>query len=230
MGLVKQMDDHLGRLLAYLETSGRARDTLILFTADHGDYLGDHWQGEKEGMYEQSVRVPFIMVDPSDNAKRGAVSKALVEGVDVVPTILDSLGIAIPTHIIEGRSLRPLLAGATQWSREAAFSELDFALYPTARKLGLGPREARMVMIRTERWKLVHFGKAFKPQLFDLVNDPNEYDDLGLDPGKGAVRDELYHHFFDWLRDRRNRIAMTDEAIIQKPSPSAAGGVTIGAW
>ncbi len=230
MGLVKQVDDHLGRLLAYLKESGRDRDTLIVFTADHGDYLGDHWQGEKEFMYEQGVRVPMIVVDPTDDAKRGATSNALVEGVDVVPTILESLGIAIPTHIIEGRSLRPLLRGDSPWQREAAFSELDFAIYPTARKLGLGPREARMVMIRTDRWKLTHFGKQFEPQLFDLRNDPHELDDLGTDPGKGAVRDELYHHFFDWLRERRNRIAMTDEAVNGRPSPAGAGGVTIGAW
>lgn len=126
--------------------------------------------------------------------------------------------------------MRPLLRGESSGLREAAFSELDFAIYPTARKLGLGPREARMVMVRTARWKLVHFGKQFKPQLFDLHDDPHELDDLGEDPGKGAVRDELYHHFFDWLRERRNRIAMTDEAVNRRPSPSAAGGVTIGVW
>jgi arylsulfatase A-like enzyme len=230
MGLIKQMDDHLGRLLDYLDQSGRAADTLIVFTADHGDYLGDHWQGEKEFMYEQGVRVPMIVVDPATTARRGQISSALVEAVDVVPTILDALGIAIPTHIIEGRSLRPLLEGGTAWSREAAFSELDFAIYPTARALGLGPREARMVMVRTDRHKLVHFGRAFKPQLFDLHNDPHELDDLGTDPGKGPIRDELYHHFFDWLRDRRNRIAMTDDMVGNRPSPAAAGGVKIGTW
>ncbi|MEO7403359.1 MAG: sulfatase-like hydrolase/transferase, partial [Burkholderiales bacterium] len=168
MGLVKQMDDHFGRLMAHLEQSGRMQDTLIIFTADHGDYLGDHWQGEKEFMYEQGVRVPFIVVDPADDAKRGATNDALVEAVDVVPTVLDALGIAIPTHIVEGHSLKPLLTGKTDWPREAAFSELDYAIYPTARKFGLGPRDARMVMTRTARWKLVHFGRDFKPQLFDL--------------------------------------------------------------
>jgi arylsulfatase A-like enzyme len=230
MGLIQQVDDHLGRLMAYLESSGRINDTLIIFTADHGDYLGDHWQGEKEFMYEQGVRIPFIVVDPSDDARRGASSDALIEGVDVLPTILDSLGIEIPTHIVEGRSLKPLLQGKTDWSREAAFSELDFALYPTAHKMGLGPREARMVMVRTERWKLVHFGKQFKPQLFDLANDPNEYDDLGTDAGKGAIRDELYHLFFDWMRERRNRIAQTDATVISRANPAKAGGVTIGVW
>lgn len=230
MGLVKQVDDHLGRILAHLEASGRMQDTLIVFTADHGDYLGDHWQGEKEFMYEQGVRVPMIVVDPSPDARRGAVSEALVEAVDVVPTIVDALGLPVPTHIIEGRSLVPLLRGGADWPRQAAFSELDFAIYPTARKLGLGPREARMVMVRTDRWKLVHFGKAFSPQLFDLNGDPHELADLGTDPGRKAARDELYHLLFDWMRDRRNRIGMTDEAVNRRPSPAAAGGVTIGVW
>jgi len=230
MGLVKQMDDHLGRLLAFLESSGRMQDTLIIFTADHGDYLGDHWQGEKEFMYEQGVRVPMIVVDPSDDARRGAASSALDEAVAVVPTILDALGIPIPTHIIEGRSLKPLLAGSTIWTREAAFAELDYAIYPTARKLGMTSREARMVMVRTARWKLVHFGKGIPPQLFDLSNDPLELDDLGRDPGRAATRDELYGHLFEWMRARRNRIAMTDEAVDQRPSPAAAGGVKIGIW
>ncbi len=230
MGLVKQMDDHLGRLIAHLDASGRLADTLIIFTADHGDYLGDHWQGEKEFMYEQGVRVPMIVVDPSDGAKRGATSNALVEAVDVVPTILDVLGITIASHIIEGRSLRPLLEGATAWSREAAVAELDFAIYPTARKLGLGPREARMVMVRTARWKLVHFGRNFPPQLFDLDNDPQELVDLGTDPAKRAIRDDLYGHLFEWMRARRNRIGMTDEAVNQRGSPAKAGGVTIGVW
>ncbi|HUG76323.1 MAG TPA: sulfatase-like hydrolase/transferase [Burkholderiales bacterium] len=230
MGLVKQVDTHLGRLMAALEAAGRMRDTLVVFTSDHGDYLGDHWQGEKEFMYEQGVRVPLIVVDPSAKAQRGAASDALVEGVDLVPTFLEALGLALPTHIVEGRSLLPLLRGAAEWPREAAFSELDFAIYPTARKLGLGPREARMVMVRTAWWKLVHFGKRFPPQLFDLRNDPDELDDRGADPGTKAVGEELYGLLFDWMRDRRNRIAMTDEAVARRPSPAAAGGVTIGVW
>ena len=87
MGLVKQIDDHLGRLTAFLERSGRLADTLIVFCADHGDYQGDHWQGEKEFMYEQGVRVPFIVADPSEGARRGAVCDELVEFGPVNMTI-----------------------------------------------------------------------------------------------------------------------------------------------
>jgi arylsulfatase A-like enzyme len=229
MGLIAQVDAHLGRLMAALEAAGRAADTLVIFTADHGDYLGDHWQGEKELMYEQGVRVPLIVVDPT--AKAGQASMALAEAVDVVPTVLEALGLAVPTHIVEGCSLMPLVREAAQsWTREAVFSEMDYAIYPTARNLGLGPREARMVMARTARWKLVDFGKGLPPQLFDLEKDPLELEDLGRASPLKQVRDELYGHLFDWMRSRRNRIAMPDATVERRPSPSAAGGVTIGVW
>lgn len=232
MGLVKQIDDHLGRLMAFLRDAGRLDDTLIVFTSDHGDYLGDHWQGEKEFMYEQGVCVPLIVVDPSDGARRGAVCDELVSAVDLVPTFMDALGLAIPTHILEGHSLLPLLRGAGGRLREAAFAELDFAIYPTARKLGLKAREARMLMVRGERWKLVHFGRDFPPQLFDLQEDPLELEDRGRDTGAAAreAREGLYGLAFDWMRERRNRIGMTDETVDRRPSPAAVGGAKIGVW
>jgi arylsulfatase A-like enzyme len=230
MGLVRQMDAHFGRLLAHLEMTGRIDDTLIAFTSDHGDFLGDHWQGEKEFMYEQSVCVPLIVVDPSPHAKRGARTSALVQGVDLLPTILEALGQRVPDHVIEGRSLLGLVRGGEAWPVEAVFSELDYAIYPTARKLGLGPRDARMVMVRTKDRKLVHFGRDLPPQLFDLENDPDEVVDLGADPAYGSVRRELHDRLFEWMRERRNRTGMSDSAIRNWPGPADAGGVTIGVW
>jgi len=176
------------------------------------------------------VRVPFIVVDPSSDARRGGKSTALVQAVDLLPTFLEVLGQSVPAHIVEGRSLVPLLRGENQWPREAAFSELDFAIYPTARKLGLGPRDARMVMVRTDEWKLVHFGQNLPPQLFNLRDDPDELVDLGIDPVQEPVRRELYGRLFEWMRERRNRVGMTDEAVKKWPSPADAGGVTIGVW
>ena len=64
MGLIRQIDDWLGRLFDHLKKLGRFDDTLIFFTADHGDFLGDHWLGEKEMFYEEALRVPFIVYDP----------------------------------------------------------------------------------------------------------------------------------------------------------------------
>ena len=91
MGLITQIDDQIGRVMQYLDESGQAEDTMIVFTSDHGDYLGDHWLGEKELFHDPSSRIPLIVVDPSKEADptRGTVSTSLVEAIDVVPTILD---------------------------------------------------------------------------------------------------------------------------------------------
>ncbi|HEY5861444.1 MAG TPA: sulfatase-like hydrolase/transferase, partial [Casimicrobiaceae bacterium] len=113
MGLVAQLDHHIGRLVAALESAGRMRDTMIVFTTDHGEFTGDRGLGEKELFYDEIVRVPLIVVDPSAraDATRGACDANFIEGVDIVPTILDALGLAVPAHRVEGRSLLPLLHG-----------------------------------------------------------------------------------------------------------------------
>jgi arylsulfatase A-like enzyme len=230
MGLVKQIDHHIGRLLAALENSGRLADTLIVFTSDHGDFLGDHWQGEKELMYDASVRLPMIVVDPAHTARRGAVSDALVEAIDLLPTFIEALGQEPPAHVLEGRSLLPHLRGAAPPARDAVYSELDYAIYPAARRMRLGSREARMVMVRSRDWKYVYFASAFPPQLFDLREDPDELADLGADPVRTRIRDEHLGLMLDWMRSRRNRIAIDDDAISKRRDPAEAGGVIIGRW
>ncbi len=89
MGLIKQIDDHIGGLFKFLEDNGRMNDTVIIFTSDHGDYLGDHWLGEKELFHEESVRILFIVYEPSvaSDVSRGKVDDLLVELIDLVPTL-----------------------------------------------------------------------------------------------------------------------------------------------
>ncbi len=231
MGLVKQIDDHIGRLLACLQDAGRMGDTMIVFTSDHGDFLGDHWLGDKEMLFEPAVRVPLIMVDPSQKSVRGAVSDALVEAIDLVPTFLDALRQTIPDHIIEGRSLLPLLHGGDAPARDAVFCELDYAFSPARRALGIGLDSARAVMVRTQDWKLVHYD-GFPCQIFDMTNDPFELNDRSTDAGAAVAnaRRDLYDLLFAWMRQRRNRIAMSRAQIIQRGDRAAAGGVIIGRW
>jgi arylsulfatase A-like enzyme len=232
MGLVKQIDDHLGRLFHALEESGRMDDTMIVFTSDHGDYLGDHWLGEKELFHEQSVRVPLIVYDPDRraDATRGTVENRLVEAIDLVPTFLDALGLEIPTHRLEGHSLLPLLHGTppSVW-RSAVFSELDYAFYRARNTLEIGPADARCYMLRTDRWKYVHF-KSFRPQLFDLKADPDEFADLGMSTAHRDVRDEMHHRLLDRLTDRRNRVTVSDRDVVARTDRSREKGVIIGQW
>ena len=119
---------------------------MIIFCADHGDFLGDHWLGEKELFYDTVQRVPFIVVDPRPeaDATRGSEDDRFVECVDVVPTVLDALGPPIPRHRIEGESLLPLLLHGQQpaW-RQAVYSELDYSFREARLQLGCSPQQSR---------------------------------------------------------------------------------------
>ncbi len=232
MGLIKQIDDHVGRLLAWLAETGKDRETMIVVTSDHGDYLGDHWMGEKELFHEVSVRVPLIVVDPraGADATRGTACDALVEAIDLVPTFLEATGAPPAPHRLEGRSILPLLEGRTpeDW-RDAVFSEIDYAFYAARETVGVGPSDARGYMLRTERWKYVHF-RHFPPQLFDLENDPDEFVDLGRDPAHAEVGREMHARLLDRLTARKNRVTMTDEGVAAMRRDEDESGIMIGKW
>lgn len=187
-GLIHQLDDHLGRLFDFMERKGLLSRTLIVLCSDHGDFLGDHWLGEKELFYDTVQRVPLIVVDPSAqaNATRGMVDERFVEGVDVLPTILDALGIAIPTHRIEGSSLQPMLHGRTVKAKPYVYSELDYSFKQARVRAGKTPQQARAFSIRTERYRYVYWLDA-PEQLFDLQADPQEMQDLGRDVSSEGV-------------------------------------------
>lgn len=231
MGLIRQIDDELGRLFALLEESGRFADTLIVFTADHGDFLGDHWLGEKELFYEAALRVPLILYDPdpAGDASRGRLDERLVEGIDVLPTCLEALGVAIPEHLVEGRSLLGPVRGRTGEWRESVFSELDYSFRKARHLLRRGPRECRGWMIRDHRWKYV-FWEGFRPQLFDLVADPGELVDLGDDPSRASVRAELHERLFDWMRTRKLRTTVDDAWVETRTDAHRKHGIHYGIW
>ena len=232
MGLIKQIDDHLGRLFEWLEETGKDQETMIVFTSDHGDYLGDHWMGEKDLFYECSVRVPLIIFDPRQEAEksRGSVCNAMVEAIDLLPTFIEATGAPGVDHRLEGKSLQPFLCGdrPSNW-REAVFSETDYAYYPARLELGDAIEDARGYMIRTERWKYIYF-KAHPPQLFDLKNDPNELVDCGQDAAFETVRQDLKNLLFKRLLGRKNRVAETDERVQLRTAKEEAMGVHIGKW
>jgi arylsulfatase A-like enzyme len=233
MGLVKQLDVELGRLLDFLRESGIDRETLIVFTSDHGDYLGDHWLGEKELFHDVIVRVPLIVVDPSAaaDATRGSSVEALVESIDLAPTFLEALGLPAVPEWLEGHSLAPWLHGAvpSDW-REAVFSENTYAFRdPVRLPLGRPVDGCQMTMVRTSDWKYVHH-EGLRPQLFDLRADPDELIDLGADPTHAAVRQEMAGRLFDWLRQRK-RVCTIDHADIASWNRrEVEAGILIGEW
>jgi arylsulfatase A-like enzyme len=234
MGLISQVDDHLGRVIECLETRGMRDNTMIVFTSDHGDYLGDHWLGEKDLFHESSVRIPLIVCDPHEDADptRGTASDLLVEAVDVVPTLVEFAGGDVVEERMEGRSLLPLLRGASQELslRDHAVSEIDYSERGPRTLLKLHPYDCRAYMVRTDRWKYV-FYEGFPPQLFDLRNDPGELDDLGEAPGCRGIRQEMHERLFSWLRRRRARTEVPlTELFDVGPERDEQMGILIGHW
>ena len=229
-GLIKQIDDHVGRLLAALERSGTADETLVVFTSDHGDHLGDHGLGEKELFYEPSVRVPLILVDPRAGSAGGRAERRFAEAVDIVPTLLDALGLPGAPHRIEGRSLMPLLQSGPgpEWSDQAV-CELDYSFRPARKELGLPVRDCQGVMVRTDRWKFVEW-KGFRPQLFDLEEDPDEFRDLAHGDKHRRVIGEMRERLAAWRASLKRRTAYTDADAEAKWNPAAKVGVEIGLW
>jgi arylsulfatase A-like enzyme len=234
MGLIKQIDDQLGRLFQFMERRGLLDNTMIVFTSDHGDYLGDHWLGEKDLFHEPSAKMPLILYDPSREADgaRGSVCDELVESIDLIPTFLEALGAdpAGQAHRLEGRSLVPFLTGAPlpQW-RRFAISEYDYSLLPVAPKLGIAPRDARLFMVADGRWKLIH-APGFRPMLYDLAADPSEFRDLGADPAYEDERHRLMTALNVWGLRQSQRTTRSDDEIRAMRGTSQRRGILIGVW
>ena len=232
MGLIKQIDDQMGVLFGFLAERRLLDSTMIVFTSDHGDYLGDHWLGEKELFHEPSVGIPLIICDPDAraDATRGTVCGNLVEAIDLAPTFLDVFGGWPQPHQLDGRSLRPLLFGETpaDWRRHVV-SEYDYAFQDARIALGTRPIDCWLRMIFDGRWKYIH-AEGFRPMLFDLESDPDEFIDLGADPALEPVRARLHEALFAWARRPRQRVTVSDAMLETTPVQRrvAESGVLIG--
>jgi arylsulfatase A-like enzyme len=233
MGLIKQIDDQLGQLLEFMRGRGLLDNTLIVFTSDHGDYLGDHWMGEKDLFHEPSVKVPLIVYDPSSAADgaRGTVCDELVEAIDLAPTFLEVLGgdASAQSHRLEGRSLVPFLHGRTPdaW-RSYAISEYDYAL-PVGAKLSVEPRDARLFMVADKRWKYVH-AIGFRPMLYDLEGDPHEFRDLGAAPEFEPIRKRMTDALAQWGLRLSQRTTLSEDQIRDMRGRAQRRGILIGVW
>ena len=231
MGLIKQADDQMGRLFQWLKETGHMEDTMIVVTSDHGDYLGDHWMGEKDLFHDPSVRVPLIVYDPSEaaDATRGMVCDALVESIDLAATFVDMVG-DVPGHVIEGRSLLPYLHGQEpqEW-RDYVVSEYDYSATPEAAALGLDPKQARLFMLADRKWKFIYADGGFRPLLFDLQNDPDEMVDMGRDPAQAEVVAMFLDRLSAWARRPSQRTTMPhDRLLAMRKGGAEEVGIFIG--
>ncbi len=184
---VASIDDNVGRVLDYLDDRGLAEDTVIIYTSDQGFFLGDHGWYDKRFMYEESLRMPFLIRYPREIAA-GSVCSAMALNVDFAPTFLDLANVPIP-ETFQGNSLRPLLQGTVppDWQTTMYYRywmHLD-SIHKVWAHYG----------VRTERYKLIYYygealgssGSEDRPtpkswELFDLQEDPQELCNLYDNP------------------------------------------------
>jgi len=228
------LDVNVGRVLAALDSLGLADNTLVIYLGDNGYHLGQHGRFEKHCFFERAVRVPLIMRLPG-RIKPGVTTPALVEFVDVVPTVLDYLGLpadrsAPPPRDLHGYSLSPIIEGRRDKVCDAVFSEY---------------RHTEEAMVRTDRYKLIYrtsraptdWYEPVQPpkgrgiRLYDEVNDPEEMHNIAADPANAAVVSELLGRLADFYRrfppggetppKNLSREDFLDWAIAQRNPPTA---------
>ncbi len=200
-GLIEEADHHIGRVLDELKSRALVDDTLIILTSDHGEQLGDHSLLGKMGFYDQSYHVPLIIVDPHSSADttRGRVEHGLSESIDILPTILEWLGMPCP-HTVDGKSLLPAVRGEQAGGKEAVHFEFSLRggfLNPDRRILGLDYRRSELAVLRTQTHKYVHF-QGLPALLFDLTEDPHELTDRATDPRCREVMLDMAQRMLNW--------------------------------
>ncbi len=226
-GMMSEVDFHLGRLLTYLRETGAYDNTLVVFTSDHGEQLGDHWLFGKYAYFDQSFHIPLIIRDPRAAAQpsRGRRVDAFTEGVDVMPTILDYLGVPVPSQC-DGDALTPFNHGLTpaNWRTEAHW-EFDFRRAVGAggdNALGLQPDQCAVNVLRGERYKYIHF-TALPPLLFDMLEDPGEFRNLAGDPAFQPIVLECAQKMLSWRMNHDERVLantrLTSAGVVERILP-----------
>ncbi len=208
-GMISQVDDQIGRLMAHLKSTGEDAHTLVIFTCDHGEMLGDHWMWGKAGYFDESFHIPLIIRDPRRcaDSSRGRVVGQFTEAVDVMPTILDWLDLEPPAQC-DGQSVLPFLAGETPggWRSEVHW-EYDFrdpvGLQPET-ALNLTSDQCTLSVIRNERYKYIHFA-SLPPLLFDLHRDPGQLRNLAEEPAHQSEAHELARKLLSWRMEHGDR-------------------------
>lgn len=185
---VTMIDEALGRLLTTLEKKGYLDESLIVFTSDHGDNLGDHGLSQKWSMYDTVTRVPAIFWAPGEvpAAKREA---GLCQLFDIGPTLLDWAGAPLPPAC-QAQSLMPVLRGEAWAGREQVFAEQAGDVALTGASL--------FSMVRNKRYKAVHILGSYEGQLFDLQADPGELRNLWDDAAHQGERARLLQSLLEW--------------------------------
>lgn len=180
-GLITHLDEQVGRVLDALEASEHAKNTVVVYAADHGLALGSHGLLGKQSLYEHSMKCPLVVAGPGIPA--GKSTDAFTYLFDLFPTICALTG-AKPPEKLAGESLRPLWTGAKVRLRDSVFL----------------PYSGLMRSVRDERWKLIVYPPINHREMFDLKADPDEMKDLAADPAHAATVERLTGLMKDWQK------------------------------
>jgi len=176
------VDRNVGRVLDYLDESGLAKNTIVIYTSDQGFYLGEHGWFDKRFMYEESLRTPLLVRWPG-HTPPGSVCKKMVMNLDFPETFLDVAGLPIPEDM-QGRSLKPLLEGQDppDWRKSIYYRYYEYpAVHMVHKHYG----------VRTERYKLIYFHEIDEWELYDLEKDPHELRNEYNNPAYAEIVKEL---------------------------------------
>ena len=188
---IELIDDQVRRMLDALEATGQRENTIIIFTSDHGEMLGDHGLVHKGcRFYEGAVHIPLIISWPG-HFQKGLHSDALVELTDIVPTLLEVTELPIPEYV-RGKSLLSLLTGQSDPGRHRDFVRCEYH-----GALGGHPDATDANMIFDGRYKMVMYHGHGVGELYDLQEDPHEFNNLWNDPSKLPLKYELMKTCFD---------------------------------
>ena len=232
-GLITQLDDHLGRLFEHMAGSGRLDDTLVVFSADHGDYLGDHWLGEKELFHDTVQKRAFHRRRPA--ARRPTPRAARWNSVSSKastscrPSSTRWASTRPRTGSKAAACCRCCAASRSTAGASFAYSELDYSFRQARLTLGKTVQQCRAFSLRSERWRYVYWLDE-PEQLFDLQADPNEFDDLGRDAGTAVLRAGLRDQLLDFLARRKHRSTVGDAAVAAATNNHKKAGVFYGQW
>lgn len=224
-GLMSEVDEALGRLFDHLRATGQWDRTLVIFTTDHGEQMGDHHLLGKGGYYDQSFHIPLIVRDPREGAARGARVSHFTESVDVMPTMLEAIGAEIPPAC-DGASLHPFLEGRVpaRW-RDAVHWEYDFRDVgndAAERALGLTLHRCNLTVRRTTTRKYVQFA-GLPALLFDLEHDPGEFENVIADPAYAADALAMAQGMLAWRMTHEDQtlthIMLTEEGPAERRAP-----------
>lgn len=186
---IRAVDENIGRLLDYLDESGLAENTIVIYSSDQGFYLGEHGWYDKRWMFDESLAMPFLIRWPGVVAP-GVRSKTLIQNIDYAPTFLEAAGVEIPDDI-QGRSLVPVLKNAglapADWRKAIYYYYSGEATHRVAAHNG----------VRNDRYKLFHLPTTQEWQLFDLEKDPQEMKSVHDDPKYAPVLAEMREIYED---------------------------------